>query len=1000
MYALSEPAPRLGRSFRLRILLLILILLALGTLSFGAAPSAAQRERLAQIRVPFVENCGQWDERVAFAAKTGFGAVFVTRDGELIYSLPGDLGGWTLTETFAAGNPAPQPLQPAITRVSYFRGSDPNRWQSGLSSYEEVGLGEVWPRISVALRTRGKTVEKFFTLQPGARAEKMRLRLDGAKSLRIDADGTLVASTGSGEIRFSAPQAYQVSRGVRRPITAAYVLRATHYGFRLGSYDRTLPVIVDPLLQSTYLGQTFWDEVDAITVHPSTGEVLVVGLGNSYPNLGVYQTLVARFDSALTTLLQATYLGDSVGSGIAVHPTSGEVLITGSTWSTDFPGTAGGAQPTLGGGHDGFVARLDPTLTTLIQSTYLGGSGADSGTAIAIHRTSGEVLVTGNTTSADFPAATGGAQPTLGGGQDGFVARLNPTLTTLIQSTYLGGSSDDSAAAIAIHPTTGEVLAAGSTTSTDFPATAGGAQSGSGGSGDGFVARLSLTLTILLQSTYLGGGNGEGLAAMTIDSTSGEVLAAGYTSSIDFPGVTGGAQAVPGGSGDVFIARLGAELTTLLQATYLGGGGGEGAHAIATDPSSGEVFVAGETGEIYLSEDSFPGVAGGAQPTSGGGFIARLNGTLTVLLQSTYLGGGSSSGEWVNGIAIHPASGELLAAGPTTAYYFPETAGGAQPAFGGFVDGFVARLTPDLTALLAPVGLTVDPLPNPGDGDFVFEPGETVPVIPRWKNLSDSPFTPTGTASQFPYTISNDTVSYGTIPPGSVGIAAGAYVMSIPIPDTRPATHWDASFTETMDIPHVLPYRHTLHIGDSFLDVPRSSLFYRYIENILHHGITAGCGSASYCPADPVSRAQIAVFLLKAEHGSAYVPPPCTGLFADVPCTPGTGFPDWIEQLFHEGITGGCGGGNYCPDSSVSRAQMSALLLKSEHGPSYMPPTCTGVFGDVVCPSLFADWIEQLAAEGITGGCGGGNYCPNNPNTRGQMAVFLVKTFGLQLYGP
>jgi S-layer homology domain len=142
----------------------------------------------------------------------------------------------------------------------------------------------------------------------------------------------------------------------------------------------------------------------------------------------------------------------------------------------------------------------------------------------------------------------------------------------------------------------------------------------------------------------------------------------------------------------------------------------------------------------------------------------------------------------------------------------------------------------------------------------------------------------------------------------------------------------------------------------------------------------------------------MAVFLLKARHGSDFVPPGCTGEFADVACP--SLFANWIEQLSAEGITGGCGGSNYCPNNPVTRAQMSAFLLKSEHGSGYTPPTCTGQFTDVPCPSLFANWIEQLAAEGITGGCGTGIYCPDNPNTRGQMAVFLVKTFGLLLFAP
>ncbi len=178
-----------------------------------------------------------------------------------------------------------------------------------------------------------------------------------------------------------------------------------------------------------------------------------------------------------------------------------------------------------------------------------------------------------------------------------------------------------------------------------------------------------------------------------------------------------------------------------------------------------------------------------------------------------------------------------------------------------------------------------------------------------------------------------------------------------------------------------------------FLDVSQADSFHDYVESVLRNGITAGCGAGNYCRDNPVTRAQMAVFLLKAKHGSTYVPPACAGVFGDVACP--SAFADWIEQLAAEGITGGCGNGNYCPNNPVQRNQMAAFLLKAEHGSAYVPPACGGLFGDVACPSLFADWIERLAAEQITGGCGSGNYCPTNSNTRGQMAVFLVKTFGL-----
>ena len=178
-----------------------------------------------------------------------------------------------------------------------------------------------------------------------------------------------------------------------------------------------------------------------------------------------------------------------------------------------------------------------------------------------------------------------------------------------------------------------------------------------------------------------------------------------------------------------------------------------------------------------------------------------------------------------------------------------------------------------------------------------------------------------------------------------------------------------------------------------FLDVPENHLFHTHVTQLISNAITVGIGGGLYGVDQPTLRQQMAALVLKARHGLCYVPPPCTGQFGDVPC-PST-FAAWIEAFANEGITGGCGGGNFCPQNPVRRDQMAVFLLKAEHGADYVPPACTGIYPDVPCPSFFADWIEQLAAEEITGGCGGGHYCPTNSITRGQMAVFLVKTFKL-----
>jgi len=179
-----------------------------------------------------------------------------------------------------------------------------------------------------------------------------------------------------------------------------------------------------------------------------------------------------------------------------------------------------------------------------------------------------------------------------------------------------------------------------------------------------------------------------------------------------------------------------------------------------------------------------------------------------------------------------------------------------------------------------------------------------------------------------------------------------------------------------------------------FLDVPGSHPFHSFVATLVSNGIAAGVGGGLYGIGGPTLRQQMAVFLMKGRHGLCYVPSPCHGDFDDVPCP--SNFANWIEALADEGITGGCGGDSYCPQNPVRRDQMAVFLLKTEHGSTYAPPACTGVFPDVPCSSPFAVWIEQLAGEGITGGCGNGNYCPLSLVTRGQMAVFMDKTFHLE----
>jgi hypothetical protein len=696
--------------------------------------SSSVAQHLTALRVPFVANAGQFDASVAYYATTFAATVSVTRDGRIVYALPerkrhvspqSALSGRQaqpvrlkhaalLTETAVAGAMRPNPDEPSPTRVAYFAGSDPARWKRDLPSFETISLGEVWPHIRLDLRANGGSVEKRFTILPGGDPSRVRMHLAGGRIIRIDASGALIVSTANGDVTLTAPAAYQQRSGVQHVVRVAYELRGrSDYGFHLFGYDPALPVLIDPLLQATYLGGSKADTAFGLAIHPVSGDIYVAGaalspdvpgtLGGAQPaSGGKTDAFVGRLNAALTTLEQVTYIGgseDDQANALAIHPTSGDVYVAGQTSSTNFPATAGGAQATNGTfSTAGFVAHLNSALTTLDQSTYFAG-GVTVAYALAIHPASGDVYVAGSTIFSVLPQTTGGAQPASGGAVDGFVARLNAALTTLDQATYLGGGGGETVHGLAIHPLSGDVYATGDSSSTDFPGTAGGEQPSHAvdfGNSDVFIARLNASLTTVNQATYLGGNNQETGQAVAIHPTTGDVYVAGWTESTNFPGTSGGAQSTFVGGDSAFVAHLDAALKTLDQATYLGTSGANRAFAIAIHPASSEIYVAG-----YTTGD-FPGTSGGAQSTFGGfqdAFVARLNGALTALRQSTYLGG--TSADMAEALAIHPATGQVYVAGFTQSRDFPGTAGGAQPAHGADgtnADGFIARLTADLAA--------------------------------------------------------------------------------------------------------------------------------------------------------------------------------------------------------------------------------------------------------------------------------------------------------------
>jgi hypothetical protein len=724
-------------SWAIILILAILVLPVLGASAkeegSSAIPKSELLSKVSKLHIPFIPNQGQMDERVKYYARSFSGTVFVTEAGEIFYSLSKreekkTPRGWILKEELLGGRvKGVKGQEEAPTRVSYFIGNDASQWRSDLSTYGTVSFGEVYEGIEVKLKAYGRSVEKLFYVRAGAKPGVIRLRLSGAESLGVNGEGELEVRTGLGEVKFSRPVAYQEVEGERRYVEVSYQVDGSDYGFKLGNYERGRDLVIDPLLQSTYLGGSNDEQAYSIAIG-SGGNVYVAGYTNS-PNFpgttggaqssfgGLLDAFVTKLNPTLTTILQSTYLGGGgyeYAYSIAIDP-GGNVYVAGWTTSTDFPGTTGGAQPSISGVWDAFVTKLNPTLTTLFQSTYLGGSSDDWAYAIAID-SGGNVYVAGGADSTNFPGTSGGAQPSNGGGNDAFVAKLNPILTSIVQSTYLGGIDGEEGRSIVID-SGGNVYVTGGTLSFNFPTTSGGAQPSSIGGQDAFVTKFSPTLTTIVQSTYLGGNDGEEGGSIAIDS-GGNVYVAGNTLSSNFPGTAGGAQPVKSVGQDAFVAKFNPTLTAIIQSTYLGGSNYDRANSIAID-SDGNLYVAG-----YTSSTDFPRTAGGAQPSQSGGvydsFVTKFNPTLTSIFQSTYLGGsaylGSDGDDQANSIAIG-SGGNVYVAGETSSTNFPGATGGAQPSNGAGRDAFVAKfdsslaLPPGAATLVSPSGPINDIVP-------------------------------------------------------------------------------------------------------------------------------------------------------------------------------------------------------------------------------------------------------------------------------------------------
>jgi hypothetical protein len=639
-------------------------------LAGGAALAAASGQTLPMF---FIANQGQAPGDVGFMAKgAGLTADFLR--GEIRLRAHGA----RVRMRFEGANSAVrlEGDKPLPGRANFLTGGlaeGGRQWHRSVLLFGAVRYRELYPGIDMIYGGNGCQLKSEFVVAPGADPARIHIRYEGAGPPSIQPDGALSIPLATRRLGEGRPYIYQERNGVSETVAGRYALAGDGaVGFALGPYDTALPLIIDPVMSfSMLVGGTGFNAATAIAVD-SAGAAYIAGytasdnLPTANPeqnfNAGSNDAFVAKLNPAGTGLVYCTYVGgegDDRAYGIAVDA-SGSAYVAGSTMSQNFP-TLNPAQSHLEGARNAFVLKLNPAGDMLVFSTYLGGNGSDTANGIAVD-TGGNSYVVGDTTSSNFPAS--GFQTGYRGSQDAFVAKIGPSGQQLLYSTYLGGSSTDHGAAIAVD-SSGAVYVTGSTYSSDFPV-ANAFQRSLGGGMDAFLARLGSNGNVLLFSTYLGGSGGsvsypETGQGIALDSQD-DACVVGVTSSADFP-LSHALQPELLGEMDAFVAKVNSS-GALLYSTYLGGSGVDVGNAIAVD-SSGAAYVAG-----YTYSPDFPVVAG-LQTSLGGecdAFLAKLSPDGTSLLYATYLGG--SGADTATGVALDP-NGNVYLSGWTLSTNFP-----------------------------------------------------------------------------------------------------------------------------------------------------------------------------------------------------------------------------------------------------------------------------------------------------------------------------------------
>ena len=583
-----------------------------------AAIEQRTREAYGKLGVSFEENRGQVDSRVRFLSRRGGATVFLTND-EAAFVLSGPKSrdkaaderspreeltperskSHTVRMKFEGANPRAEASgeRELEGKVNYFRGGDPSKWRTNVKTYGAVRYRGIYDGVDLVYygNERGE-MEYDFVVAPGADPRQISLKVEGAKAVKLDAAGDLVLSTPAGPLKQRRPTVYQEVGGARREVAGGYAVEpGGRVRFKLGEYDRSAPLVIDPVMSYWLIGETDYDEAFGVAAD-SSGNFYVTGyseLGSS-PGSGTREAFVAKFTPG-GSFSYFTYLGSfdtetfherASGLGIAADP-AGNAYVTGYT-TPGFP-LVNAFQSAYGGGStDAFVAKISPDGSALVYSTYLGGSAADQGNRIALDST-GNAYVAGSTTSTDFPTANALQGTHSPNSSDAFVTKFNAAGSALVYSTYLDGGKYSRVSGVAAD-SGGNAYLAGLTSATDFPVV-NALQGANAGGFDAFVTRLKPDGSGLVFSTYLGGSGTDSSSGIGVDSW-GHATIGGLTQSADFP-LKNPLPGADAGVVDVYAARIKANGTALLYSTYVGTENEDFIRDVTADPS-GNAYLAGQ----------------------------------------------------------------------------------------------------------------------------------------------------------------------------------------------------------------------------------------------------------------------------------------------------------------------------------------------------------------------------------------------------------------------